>query len=150
MNALADESADENDVAGRCQMLVDKYAVALERDGYNEMAFREVEAALEALVTASDDERAAVKAASSRIVELALPHAPPDVVSQLTITWSSLERIERGFEEAPLSSDEVRARCDALLSDLQAGLRAGGLTSPGVLRRTASFCLSPAALARMT
>ena len=122
----------------RCEAVLKQMTDSFERDGFSEYAFRLATAALQELPSEKIEDSEAIQAATLRMFDLAIPHAPLDIGQMLLAARGAAERQRQVIagSEAPVPAEVLRTRSELILQTFRDELAAG--ESPGAVFTKAS------------
>jgi hypothetical protein len=123
----------EPDFAARCDEVLAEFGRGLNEEGFSEYLMRQASAGLQELQPQSEDEGRTLRAALVRMIDLAVPHAPPEAAQTLMVSRESILQ-QDAPTQPPLDPAGLQAEGDAILQRLRDELAAGGLPSPAFMR----------------
>ncbi|HEV3409045.1 MAG TPA: hypothetical protein VG095_02030, partial [Chthoniobacterales bacterium] len=126
------ESA-RSDFAARCDSILSDLERALKGEGFSEYLLRQASASLQELQPESEDDVRTVRAALVQMLDLAIPHAPPEAAQTFMVSREAIVR-QNAAPEPPLDAAGLQAKGEAVLQQLRDDLAAGSLVSPAATR----------------
>jgi hypothetical protein len=128
----------KSDFAARCDEVLAEFERGLNEEGFSEYLLRQASASLQELQPQSEDEGRTLRAALVRMIDLAVPHAPPEPAQTLLVTRESILQ-QDAPPQPPLDAAGLRAEGEAVLQRLRDELAAGALPSPAFMRAQAAM-----------
>ena len=136
-SASAAESA-ASAFAARCDEILAEFERGLNQQGFSEYLMGQASAGLQELQPQSEDEGRTLRAALVRMIDLAVPHAPPEAAQTFLISREAI--LQQDAPPQPsLDAAGLRAEGEAVLQRLRDELAAGGLPSPAFMRAQAAM-----------
>jgi hypothetical protein len=137
---VAPEAAEPapSDFAARCDAILADFERGLNKEGFSEYLMRQASAGLQELQPQSEDEGATLRAALVRMLDLAIPHAPPEAAQTFLVSRESILQ-QDAPPQPPLDTAGLQAEGEAVLQRLRDELAAGGLPGPAFMRAQAAM-----------
>jgi len=127
-----------SDFAARCEVILAEFERGLNEEGFSEYLMGQATAALQELQPESDDEVGTLRAALVRMIDLAIPHAPPEAAQTFLVSRESILQ-QDAPPQPPLDSAVLKAEGEAVLQRLRDELAAGSLPGAAFMRAQAAF-----------
>ena len=127
----------EGDFAARCDEVLGEFERRLNEEGFSEYLMRQATAGLQELQSQSEDEVRTLRAALVRMIDLAVPHAPPDAAQTFLVSRESILQ-QDAPPQPPLDAAGLQIEGEAVLQRLRDELAAGGLPGPAFMRAQAA------------
>ena len=137
---VAPEAAEPapSDFAARCDAILAEFGRGLNEEGFSEYLMRQASAGLQELQPQSEDEGATLRAALVRMLDLAIPHAPPEAAQTFLVSRESILQ-QDAPPQPPLDTAGLQAEGEAVLQRLRDELAAGDLPGPAFMRAQAAM-----------
>jgi hypothetical protein len=130
----ADQAGEAvSEFAAHCNAILAEFERSLNEQGFSEYLLRQATASLQELQPESDMEAGALRAALVRLIDIAVPHAPPDAAQTLVVARESILQ-QDAPPLPPLDAEALQAEGDAILERLRGELAAGELPGPAFMR----------------
>jgi hypothetical protein len=133
---VAPESGEQpmSNFAAHCNAILAEFERGLNEKGFSEYLFRQATASLQELQADPQDDSDTLLSAMLRLIDLTVPHAPPEFAQMMLVSRESILQQQDSLEQLPLDAPGLQTEAEAILQRLREEVAGGGFPGAAVLR----------------